>query len=434
MRSTWVRAQSVIVIVLTAGALALAQTPPAPQPAPAPPPAPTPAPAPAPNAPPAPVQSVPSGAQPKFEISPPDFKFGDVWQGQPLVREFTIKNTGTSPLTLSPRSSCGCTVATNPKTPLPAGEETKFTVTYDSKRIGASSKVVTITTNDPLTPQYQLKVEGNVNPIFAMTPSISLAFAQVEVNSTETMTMRLENKYTKPLSLKLKEGQDFGKFDVTLREVEAERVYELTAVTKPPLQIGSNHTTIVLETNSTEVPTLSVPVYANAQPNVFAAPFSLFVTPDKKEPHEQLIRVVTQKAPQAKITEVTSNIAGITFEILPPEPTADQGRQLSQSVKVKMPGFDGIPETGGKIEITTDSTETAYHKVEVPVIRRVIPQRRVQAGPAAQPAGGSTTGVSPPGSSAGGSVPGVTPPAPPPQSGATPAPTPAPAKPAPGRE
>lgn len=371
-------------LVFAASALAqTGDTKPPPEPTPAPAPQPPPAPSPLPTPVPPTGEQAPPPTGGKIEIDALEYKFGDVWAGAKLSKEFTVKNVGEGPLTLSVRSSCGCTVATNPKSPLPPGESTTFTITYDSKRPGAASKTVTVTTNDPQRPQITIKVEGNVNPIFEMKPQANIAFQQVEVNTEATETMRLENKFTAPLSLKIKEGQDFGPFEPELKEIEPQKVYELSVKTKPPLRVGSNHTMINLVASDPNVPEISISVFANAQPKVFASPFTIWVTPDRKEPFEQQIRVISKAASPAHVKEVHSTLEGLKFEILPMEDKAEGATQIGQSIKCTVPAYEDVPEAGGKVEIVTDDADPQYAKLEVPIVRRTVPTRRptTQAGP-----------------------------------------------------
>lgn len=368
------------------GATAPQPTPsPATQPTPhAPPPATPPAqPSPVLTRPQAPLPPPADGGTPKMEVSPLEFRFGEVWAGTPMSREFTIKNTGDGALSTKVQSSCGCTVATTPKSPLPPGESTTFTITYDTKRPGPANKTVTITSNDPQRSSIVIKVEGTVNPVFTMTPSSAISFPSLEVTSVSTQMMRLENKYEKPLSLKLKEGQNFGTFDIELREVEPQKVYELVATTKPPLRMGSNHATVELETSDPKIPPLQVSVFANAQPRVFSTPFSIFVTPNRTESYDEMITVITQSAPQAKVTEARCDIPGFAFEILPPEPQPEGVAQITQRIKVRVPKFEDIPETGGMITLMTDDKAPEYQKLEIKVVRRVPPARPATTQPAA---------------------------------------------------
>lgn len=74
--------------------------------------------------------------------------YGTIEQGADGVREFKFTNTGKEPLLISnARGSCGCTVPTWPKEPIKPGESSVIKVKYDTKRLGAINKSVTITSN-----------------------------------------------------------------------------------------------------------------------------------------------------------------------------------------------------------------------------------------------------------------------------------------------
>ena len=59
------------------------------------------------------------------------------------------------------QSSCGCTVPERPKKPIMPGEKGEIKVSYDTKRIGGFSKVITIFSNAK-NPRKQLKIKGYV--------------------------------------------------------------------------------------------------------------------------------------------------------------------------------------------------------------------------------------------------------------------------------
>jgi hypothetical protein len=193
-----------------------------------------------------------------MELSPTEFDFKEVWQGLPAEGEFAIKNVGTAALVLDTRSSCGCTVATKPKSPLEPGETTKFKISYNTSHAGTAQKTVTVTTNDPEQPSAVIRVSGTVKPLVAATPSDRIAFNDLETNSVESRTVQLESQYDAPLHLKLRENPNPGPFTVELKELEPGKRYELTATTKPPLPVNTNSTTVVLDTGLEKAPTVSV--------------------------------------------------------------------------------------------------------------------------------------------------------------------------------
>ncbi len=74
--------------------------------------------------------------------------YGTIKQGADGGCEFKFKNTGKEPLVISnAKGSCGCTVPTWPKEPIMKGQTGVIKVHYDTKRVGAFTKTVTIESN-----------------------------------------------------------------------------------------------------------------------------------------------------------------------------------------------------------------------------------------------------------------------------------------------
>jgi len=91
------------------------------------------------------------------------FDFGKADEGDIVKHSFKFKNTGTEPLIISnARGSCGCTVPTWPKEPIPPGEKGEIYVEFNSKgKPGAQSKRVTVTGNTNPTETF-LEIRGEV--------------------------------------------------------------------------------------------------------------------------------------------------------------------------------------------------------------------------------------------------------------------------------
>lgn len=88
--------------------------------------------------------------------------YGTIELGADGVREFKFTNTGKEPLIISnARGSCGCTVPTWPKEPIKPGESSVIKVKYDTKRLGAINKSVTITSN-AATPSKIIRIKGKI--------------------------------------------------------------------------------------------------------------------------------------------------------------------------------------------------------------------------------------------------------------------------------
>ena len=120
----------------------------------------------------------PNAAEMKFETEVVDY--GTVKFDANGVREFKIKNTGKSPLTISNvQGQCGCTATTIdgkpgwPQEPILPGKSASIKVKYDTKRPGPFEKNVTITSNAK-EPSKVVKIKGVVEAA-PVTPAAPVA-------------------------------------------------------------------------------------------------------------------------------------------------------------------------------------------------------------------------------------------------------------------
>jgi len=89
--------------------------------------------------------------------------------------EFEFKNTGKTPLLIQEvHTSCGCTTAEKPSDPIQPGKKSKIKVKYDTKRVGAVNKTITVTTNVQTEP-IVLTIKGVVLPAPAVAPVVEPA-------------------------------------------------------------------------------------------------------------------------------------------------------------------------------------------------------------------------------------------------------------------
>lgn len=329
---------------------------------------------------------VPPATQPvanvKLEVDPPDFKFGEIWQGAAAKREFTLKNVGPEAVSLSAKSTCGCTVPTQPKSPLAPGESCKIEVSYDTRRMGEAHKKVILYVAGTQQVAAEIPVEGKVNAIYAITPSDRVMFEGLEADSTASQTLKLENKYGKPLALKMQPGQNWGVFNAELKEIKPEMEYELTVTTRPPLQKGFNHTMITLEPALPEVANIQVNVSANIQPRVITTPMKLLVPPAATSPTQQIVRVQYQVAKPIKILGVKSDLGPVQWELLPSAQPSAEAKIAAYQLRVTLPVAESIPVGGTRLLIETDDASPEFKELAIPIMLAGAPPR----GPSTQPA------------------------------------------------
>jgi hypothetical protein len=99
---------------------------------------------------------------PEIKWESTDIDYGTIQQDANGAREFKFTNVGKSPLILSNcRGSCGCTVPDCPKEPIMPGQKGVIKVSYDTHRIGAFTKTVTVESNAKNNTET-LKIHGTV--------------------------------------------------------------------------------------------------------------------------------------------------------------------------------------------------------------------------------------------------------------------------------
>ena len=91
----------------------------------------------------------PEGPLPVINFESTDHDFGTITEGQKVSYTYKIKNTGEAPLIIqSAQPSCGCTVPTFSKDPIPVGGSGFVTAEFDSSgKPGINNKTITVTTN-----------------------------------------------------------------------------------------------------------------------------------------------------------------------------------------------------------------------------------------------------------------------------------------------
>ncbi len=115
-----------------------------------------------------PAEVVPVGPLTTLEFENLTHDYGEIMEGEKVTHMYKFTNTGNEPLVISnAKGSCGCTVPSWPREPIPVGGTGEIKVQFDSKgkgKVGGQpqSKRVTITANTDPANTY-LTIKGKVN-------------------------------------------------------------------------------------------------------------------------------------------------------------------------------------------------------------------------------------------------------------------------------
>ncbi len=105
----------------------------------------------------------PTGPTTTIQYAEEKFDFGVTDEGEIVKHAYKFKNVGSEPLLISNcKGSCGCTVPTWPKEPIPPGGTGEIKVEFNSKgKPGRQSKRVTVTANTVPTETF-IEITGEV--------------------------------------------------------------------------------------------------------------------------------------------------------------------------------------------------------------------------------------------------------------------------------
>lgn len=290
-------------------------------------------PAPAAASTPAPTGVTPAAAAPRIEFDTRLVELGVIPDDKEVTRTFTFRNTGNAPLELQqPTGSCGCTVPRLDKLVYQPGESGTISVTYNPhNRNGAQHTVVTVRSNDPLTPTTNLDVKSEVRPLLRLEPML-LNFGPIARGSDSKQVLTISNR---------------------LQGVKVEQV-----IPSSPRLLAK-----VLETKNTEVNGEQVElttVEVTLAPGAAAGPLSDAVTIRTSDPARTLTATVMGEV----LGDIVASPTQLQFPgLVPGQPIASQIRLTPRNAQAfKVLGAEEVPMTGGEkfftFEVTEDTSTT----------------------------------------------------------------------------
>ena len=105
-------------------------------------------------------------AAPRITVDSSVYEFGTVVEGVVVTHTFVLTNAGGETLAISSvRTSCGCTTTDFAKKSLAPGESVNLDAVFDTVGYGGRTvtKMITVKSNDPTTPELVLQLKGAVN-------------------------------------------------------------------------------------------------------------------------------------------------------------------------------------------------------------------------------------------------------------------------------
>ncbi len=321
----------------------------------------------------------PNNPHPIITCDKPSHDFGTIWIGPTLQHSFTIKNVGNAPLNITKvRPSCGCTIAGKYPSKIAPGESGVFPFALNSTKLrNKFDKAIAIKTDDPKTPSFRVRLQGNVKRYIEVVPP-SAHFGKLSGEEEVSRVLKLTNNTEEPLELSLKKRPK-DNFEVELKETVPGKEYDLSVTAKPPFKSGVFRQKVAFNTNLKGYKTLNIDIRGSVPQRLEVYPTVLNVlsksagTPESKRLVPRIVRMSNYGKKPVKLLEATVNDPTVTTTI------TEQRAGKAYMVKVEFPPEYMPPAQGHRLTLKTDDELRPQITVPIRALASKDKSKRAQA-------------------------------------------------------
>ena len=218
---------------------------------------------------------------PDLRVDNYDYDFGFIEEGTRLDHTFSLKNKGIEDLMLlNVETTCTCTQATLPnERRIPPGGEGELVVGFDSEgRRGPQSQIVTVHSNDPISPVVRFRIGGDVQPARLAISKRSLDFGTVRKRDSAKKEMFVTDTGNGTLIVrKVTSDSPFVQAALASTTTTQPLSYPITVVLRQGTPVGELRTKITVYSNHAKEPVLEVPVSAVVVGDIDVFPDQFFL-------------------------------------------------------------------------------------------------------------------------------------------------------------
>ena len=217
------------------------------------------------DGPPAPMME----AKPRIEFERTEHQFGRVTDEKKIETTFTFRNDGAAALEVRGiRAGCGCTIPKLDKKVYEPGESGVITVQFDpSKKRGLTQQRITVTSNDPARPSRVLQIKAEVLKLVELSPP-NVAIQRVFRGKGAELRMTVKSRKADFEITEMDLTGDkvhgitahMGEFRPAMIDGEPGTEGEIFVVVSPDAEAGVRQGKLVLRTNDSRKPILTLAV------------------------------------------------------------------------------------------------------------------------------------------------------------------------------
>ncbi len=302
-------------------------------------------------------------AGPRLHTDARIFDFGTVPRGAVLKHVFELFNYGTEPLVISDvLPACGCTTAGEWTRTLPPGGRGTIPVRFETAQFaGPISKLITVVSNDPVTPQGTLEIKGTVRTPVSLSSPVAIFPAVTDPTRPLSRTVTVKHEVDGALRVELLPAETRA-FTAALRETVPGREFELVLTTVPPLGTGTHNARFELKTSNPDMPVVTVQAVVTVLPAVQVAPTEVQLPAGiLAAPEKRYVVVLNHRAGDLAVSDLAIDAPGVAIS---PQRSPD-GRQTTVTLTFPA-GFDA--HLRGALRFRGKTNHASAPEFSVPVV------------------------------------------------------------------
>jgi hypothetical protein len=320
-----------------------------------------------------------NGIGPKIQFEATIHDFGKVKSGDIVKYTYVFTNGGDQVLELSGVQACGCITADYTKKVEP-GKTGSIPLSFNSGGYGGDvNKSIIVTCNDRSNSRPVLQFKGNIWRPIDILPQ----FAVLNLNADAPLglaTILITNNVLDPLTLSSPECNNAA-FAAELVTTQPGKEFRLVIRPAKPLPPGNAQTQVTLKTSSTNMPVISINVFATMQPAITANPAQVVLPPAPlAQPFSNIVNLVNNSTNHLTLSEPTVSASGVEVQLKEGSP----GRNFTATL-VFPQGFEIA--AGQHAELIMKSSLTAMPTLKVPILQAARPAAPVPPPPPRASAG-----------------------------------------------
>jgi hypothetical protein len=258
---------------------------------------------------------------PDLRVSTFNMNLGTVYEGEQAVCSLRCRNAGTADLVVQGvDASCSCIVPSGQPRTLVPGEYYDMKLLFDSTgQRGEVFKVLSISSNDPVTPTLQVALTGYVKSKALRLSRRTLALGAVETANGASETIYVPSLPSEPLKVEnVSSDSPFLSTSVVPSVQKGLPGSIITVKLMPGAPIGEFKGKVVITTDHPKEPRAEVPVTATVRGSVDVDRKSFFLGVLRKgQPRSASVTISTVSKDPLKIAKMDSPLNYLTVDAKP---------------------------------------------------------------------------------------------------------------------